>query len=587
MDVGNAAARGYARRPRRGRWTVAGALLAAAVLGACQDLPLQPANGRALPPDRPSALINPLCSGNLGQTHNGGTISTPVTWTRANNPHRVTAMVQISAGGQLTLQPGVVVCFSPNTMLWAYYGGRLVAQGLDTAAIVLTARDPALGWEGVLLQDEPPSASLLTNVRIEHTALDFEGIESTFHPVVIDSTVIRQTGRGVFLWGRGARMIRSRVDTTANRDEPAVTLQDSVRLEQTVVRGAAGTGVKVHGSAAVHLLGVRIEGAAGTGLQVAAPNAIVSAQPVRVVGGLSYGAELSVDAMARIYPDLTDQDSLVGNARDTVVMLGGALTDPVYARAILPWRVENSIQVGAGGLLRGQAGAVLVFESTAGISTHAGGRVRIRGWRSAPAVLTADYPAAGWHGILLDGTPSSESYLTNVRVEHVRVDSTAVIARAGHPVVIDSAVFRQNGKAVALWSADSRLSRSRVDTTLAANMPAVTLGANALLESTLVRASSGEGVSIRNGAVQVISCEVRNSVEEGIVMGVAAPVHNCNLVGNGGAGIRNKDASATAATDNNWWGDAAGPTGPSGDGAWGLQVYAPWFTSPYVLPYVP
>jgi hypothetical protein len=586
MRTTNAAGRRFARGPGgRGR-VLAAALVAAAALGACQDLPLQPGAGRALPPDAPALLLNPLCSGNGGQTHAGESISTSVTWTRAHNPHRVTSTVSLNTGGQLTLQPGVVVCFSQYTALQSY-GGRLVAQGLDTATIVLTARDPVLGWYGVNLSGEPSSASVLTNARVEYTDLYSAGVSSFFHPLFIDSTTVRQTGHGVTLEGRGSRMSRSRVDTTTNRNAPAVSLGDSVWLEQTVVRGAAGTGVNVGGYAGVRLLGVRVEQAGGTGLRVPAPGAIASSQPVRVVGGGSYGAELSVAAMAKIYPAISDQDSLVGNARDTVVMLGGALNDGVYARAILPWHVIASLQVGAGGVLRAQAGSLLVFDPGTGISTSAGGRVRIRGWHTAPVVLTADYPALGWDGILLEGTPTTESYLTNARVEHVRVDSTAVIARSGHTVVIDSAVFRQNGRAVGLWSVDSRLSRSRVDTTRAPNQPAVILGSNALIESTLIRGSSGEGLSLRNASVRVVSCEVRGSVEEGIVMGVAVPVHNCNVVGNGGAGIRNKDATATADTDNNWWGDAAGPTGPSGDGATGLQDYTPWFTTPYVLPYVP
>ncbi|HYR11095.1 MAG TPA: right-handed parallel beta-helix repeat-containing protein, partial [Longimicrobium sp.] len=510
------------------------------VLGACQDLPLHPGAGSALPPDRPSALLNPLCTGTGGTTHGQQTISTAVTWQASGNPHSVTGDVSVSTGGQLTLQPGVVACFSEFAGLQAGDGGRLVAQGLAASRIILTASDLARKWKGVVLAGDPSSASLLKNVTIEQTALGTAGIDAFYHLVVIDSTVIRQTGEGVRLWGRGSRMVRSQVDTTLDRTAPAVFLSDSVYLEQTVVRGAAGVGVETDIVARVHLLGVRIEGPAGTGLRVSVPNSIKSAQPVRVVGGGTYGAELTVDAMARIYPNGADQDSLLGNARDTLLMLGGPLSDDVYARSVLPWHVKGSIQVGAGGLLRGQAGSLFVFDPNTGISAHSGGRVRIRSWRSAPAVLTADYPAAGWDGILLEGTPSSESYLTNVRVEHVRVDSTAVIARSGHPVVIDSAVFRQNGRAVGLWSANSRLSRSRVDTTLAANAPAVILGSNALLESTLVRASSGEGVSIRNGAVQVISCEVRNSVEEGIILGEATPVHNCNLVSNGGAGIRNK-----------------------------------------------
>jgi|GEM_PF-1417430 len=586
MDGRNAAGRGETVGPRQRVWGVALAALCA--LAACdQDAPLHPRDA-VRPPERPSALLNPLCTGTGGQTHAGQSITTAVTWPASGNPHRVTGTITLDAGSQLTLQAGAVVCFDQSTRIQSY-GGRLVAQGQPAAIIVLTASDPALGWNGVTLNDfAPASASLLTNVRLEYTDAYSQAVWSApAHPLVIDSTVIRQTGLGVWLEGRGSRISRSRVDTTANANAAGLTVGDSVRVEQTTIRGAAGNGLNVIGGTGVHLLGVRVEGSGGVGLQVSEVGAIASAQPVRVVGSDSNGAHLHVAALAKIYPDLTDQDSLVGNARDTLVITGGALNTSVYARAILPWHVRETLQVGANGVLRGQAGSRFVFKAGTGIRASGGGRVRLRGWRPAAVVLTAEDPVLGWTGIALEGTPGSESWLTNVRVEHVQADSTAVAAYAGHPVMIDSAVFRQNGRAVALWSQGSRLSRSRVDTTHAASAPAVVLGSNALLESTRVRTSAGEGISIRSDLVQVLSCEVLDSVEEGIIMGEAVDVHDCNVVGNGGAGIRNKDASATSDATGNWWGDAGGPTAPGGDGVFGSVTYSPWLTAPYVLPYVP
>jgi hypothetical protein len=201
-------------------------------------------------------------------------------------------------------------------------------------------------------------------------------------------------------------------------------------------------------------------------------------------------------------------------------------------------------------------------------------------------VLRADDPARGWGGIVLEGTPVAPSYISGARLEHVNYQSVALSATGAHAVTVDSVVFRQNGRAVSLLSAGSRLSRTRVDTTLNAAGPAVELGADAILESTLIRGSSRDGVAIRSSTVQVQSCEVVGSVNNGIVLDAAAPVHNCNLVGNLGVGVRNL-AAATADATGNWWGDVGGPTAPAGDGVGGAVTYSPWRTTPYVLPYVP
>ena len=569
------------------RVLVAAALVAA--LAACDaNAPLNANGGRALPPDGPSQLLNPLCAGTGGTTHHYETIATAVTWPASGNPHHVTGTVTLNTGGQLTLQPGVIVCFQPQMGLQSY-GGRLVAQGTPATRIVLTASDPAVGWNGVSLNQEPSSRSLLKHVTIEYTARGSAGVYSYLHPVDIDSTIIRQSGRGVTLWGRGSSFSRSRVDTTTNRDSSvaAVTLHDSTRFEQSVILRAASVGMRIDG-AGVQILGGRIEGSGRIGISANQFRGIPWAiAPVRVVGGSSYPIETSAAMLRSLYPTSFWQDSLKGNARDTVLMRGGELRVTLLVRPGLPWHVTGSITVLVGGALRGEAGSRLVLDEYVGISAHSGGRVLLRGSAADPVVVTAEDPFVGWEGITLDGAPTSGSYITNTRVEHVAYGRTAVVAQGAHPLVVDSAVFRRNGQAVALWSAGSRLSRSRVDTTLASAAPAVILGSSAVMESTRVRSSSGEGISVRSSAVQVLSCEVFDSVEEGIILGEAAAVHNCNLVGNGMAGINNKDTTATADATGNWWGAVGGPTAPGGDGVAGAVTYGPWLTAPYVLPYVP
>ncbi|HEX6368114.1 MAG TPA: hypothetical protein VF006_04215 [Longimicrobium sp.] len=575
---------------RRGSATVLVGLMAG--LAACDGgAPLDPA--RALPPTEASRLVNPLCTGTGGQTHAAATINTAVTWAASGNPHTVTGMITLGSGGTLTLPPGVIVCFSAQTGLQSS-GGRLVAQGSAAAPVVLTAFNPVDGWYGVSLQGTPPGTSYLTNARVEYATLYSTAVAAFGHPLVIDSTIVRQSGGGVRLEGRASTFIRSRVDTTTNRYIAAVTLGDSGRFEQSVILRSAGVGLLIQGTAGIRATGGRIEASGGIGIRAVHTTGIVGSglPPVRVVGGASYPIETTAALLRRLYdsPDGAYQDSLKGNARDTVIMLGGPLSANIYVRPGLPWHVKAPIEV-QGSALRARAASLLVLDPGVGITVSGSGRIDLRGTASSPVVLTADDPARGWAGIVFDSIPPAASRIVSTRLEHVGYEYTAVESRNAHPVVVDSTVIRQSGRAISLLAAGSRVSRTRVDTTLSSLGPAVELGANVILESTRIRGSSREGVAIRASTVQVLSCEVLGSVTDGIVMDVATPVHDCNLVGNLGVGIRNlQPASTPAAYANatgNWWGDAGGPTAPAGDGVAGAVTYSPWLTSPFVLPYVP
>lgn len=573
-------------RPSRALAVVA----ACAMLAACaHDDPVQSMGGRGAGPRGPAAVINPVCDYTLGgQIHDEFTIDTPTIWTRANNPHLVYQPPVVTSAGRLTLEPGVVVCFVSGSHLVMQDGGRLVANGLDTAHIVLTAADPAAGWWGLYFRGTAASSSSLRNVDLDHIytgAYAITAVDS--NAVAIDSSVFRQAGTGIYLGSRGSSISRSLVDTTTNAAWPAITMEKQTRFENTVIRGAAGVGLGVYGTYGISLLGGRIEGSGGVGLQVTTTGAgMVAAQPIRVVGGASYPAELAPSAFARLYPAVADQDSLLGNARDTVVVTGGILQQFAYPSPALPWRVTGEIIVQYFGILRPSPGASLAFTSGGAITARNGGRLVARGTQASPVRFTAADTAVGWSGIALEGAPSLSSYLTNVRVEYASVlGHYGVGAVDSHPLVIDSAVFRQNRNPLVLVSSGTRLSRSRVDTTRYV-VTAVYLSSNAVIESTLIRGASGVGLSVYSSSAQVLSCEIRGSGGAGIELQVAAPVHNCNLVDNGGPGISNLD-TATANVENNWWGDTAGPTGPAGDGASGPLDYTPGRTAAYALPYVP
>ncbi|HST59488.1 MAG TPA: right-handed parallel beta-helix repeat-containing protein [Longimicrobium sp.] len=571
--------------PRRSRLhrALALALFAGATAaGACMDS--GPAGPESAAPDRPSLALNPACDPGLGGQTHADSVLAPETWSRTDNPHRVDEVIYIHGAGILTLQPGVQVCFGTGAALAALGGGYLVANGLDTARIVLTAVDPDSGWWGVHMAGNPTTGSSLRNVRLEHTRTVYSLSTNDFHAAVLDSVVFRQVEHGLHLWGRGTSFRRSRMDTVTSPAVPAVALGNLVTFEKNTIRGAAGVGVAVLGTSGVSLLGGRIEGSGGVGLRataIAGPG-FTATQPVRVVGGASYPAELSMGAFSRLYTQVSHQDSLLGNARDTLMVAGGALTWLGIASSKIPWRVTSNIVVTGWGGLNALPGAVLVFDQQVQLIARDGGRIVARGTKTAPVLFTGA-SAPSWYGILLEGAPAIGSYLTNVRIENVR-DGWAVQAGDLHTLVVDSAVFRQVGAAVWLISPNSRISRTRVDTTTTGLAAIGLWGDNQVLESTRVRASGGVGIAIDESTSSITSCEVLESAGDGILVW-NAPVHNCNLVGNQGSGILSMGAVISA--ESNWWGDAAGPNGPNGDGVQGGVYYTPWRTTPYVLPYVP
>lgn len=579
------------RAPARRRVSatvLACALVAGAgALDACSDLPVEPRAGRAVPggPSR-DLYDNPLCQ-DPGQTHPADTITATEHWGPAQNPHWVTGDIQVENGAQLRILPGTVVCFDIFKGIRADGGGQVAVDGRDTARVVLTSMHSEFGWWGISLHGTPAAPSFVRHALIEN-ATYAPAVEAwDHHRVVLDSVHIRHPGSGAVLMSPGSRILYSTVDSAVS---VGVILGDSTRFTRTTVRGAGSIGVRVMGAAGVELLGGRIEGSAGVGLQVDYTGAVALGQPIRITGGAGYPMDAPVDVLARMYNTPEEHDSLLGNARDTAYVRGGTVRRAVHATAALPWRVTAQVTVDSGGTLRAKPGAHIAFDWNRGITARNGGRVLARGSAAAPVRMTASDPAAGWDGILLEGAPPGNSYVTNARLEHVSSAWSAVFARDSHLVFIDSTVFRQVTQAAALASPGSRIIRSRIDTTTVTGKAAVELAANGRLESTLIRGAADMGILVHTSTARVISCEVRESGGDAIVfwgpLTAANAVHDCNLVDNGGAGIVWWHATTLDVTGN-WWGDAAGPTGPNGDGAVGALDYTPWRTTPFTLPYVP
>ena len=75
-----------------------------------------------------------------------GSIAADTTWTAAGGPYQVTANLTINSGATLTIQAGTTVYLASGVNLAVNSGGRLLAEGTDTAHIRFTRVPGSTNW---------------------------------------------------------------------------------------------------------------------------------------------------------------------------------------------------------------------------------------------------------------------------------------------------------------------------------------------------------------------------------------------------------------------------------------------------------
>ena len=103
-----------------------------------------------------------------------GTLASNTTWTAAGGPYSVTASLIVPTGVTLTIQPGTTVYLGSAVDLTVNNGGRIVANGTDTAPIRFS-RIPgsATSWGGIIINGSTTGASPITEIR--HAHIEFNG----------------------------------------------------------------------------------------------------------------------------------------------------------------------------------------------------------------------------------------------------------------------------------------------------------------------------------------------------------------------------------------------------------------------------
>jgi hypothetical protein len=200
----------------------------------------------------------------FADTHVSGTIATNTTWTSANSPYVVDSDVDVNSSVTLTIQPGVIVKFTPYVTLYVDDGGTIHAIGTPGNKIYLTSlADDTIGGDtngdGNKTIPNPTGAYLWYGVN------SFGDIGSH---IVLDNTIVRYAVRGLYL-----------------RDAGDVTITNSV-IEKN------STGIWDTGDSIVHISNTQIINN-NSGISVlyldGQPNSVYTVSGLSIYGNSQYG----------------------------------------------------------------------------------------------------------------------------------------------------------------------------------------------------------------------------------------------------------------------------------------------------------
>lgn len=554
------------------------------LLSGC-DTPLAPSPAQPDFPDLPDPY---QCSTGAGTLHENA-IERSTTWRRIDAPHRVRR--QLTVGGPpsgagppevvLTIEPGSPVCFADGAGLDVAIGSAVVAAGTQQLPIMFAPMSDGGTWS--MTQSGPTLISTFGPTSVLRHVQLRGGSVAIFAPLTIDSVWIRGGSVNV---GGNVRITRSLIE-----DAPVAMWGGELFFQATHIKRGS---LVLKADAQVRLISGRIEDSPGTGLIMSTDRyepRILQAGAVRIVGARGYPAQLTAEAASQLLASPEKQDSLLGNARDTLIVFGTSAKD-LTIRPGLPWKVHPDFQpvitepklvhrIGLTGMatLRMEPGAALV----GGLYVEDYARVLAMGTVTSPVTVYDSHAGSreGGHyaipdlgnGLVFRSGESPESVLL-----HARLLSTAIVASGAQRLYVDSSYI--GGGSLALRSAGSRITDSRVEDAAATRAGAVVLDAPFLrLSGTTVLRSPRAGIVVSATGVMLKGCHVENSGDAGVHVrsGEAVAVKDCNLVDNGGAGVENEGPHAVDATMN-WWGHVGGPV--AGDGVIGLVLTVPYRTAP-------
>jgi hypothetical protein len=326
----------------------------------------------------------------------------------------------------------------------------------------------------------------------------------------------------------------------------------TLAMDSVVIRTSGGDAIRVGRNGFLSVSDLLIHGPARSALVFDPYQAPFGEGDLEVRGSISiigqggFLADGAAPAVARLVAAYADRVRPGASVRSV-----GSPDRPIVIPAGVVWRAEPNPLLNDHLLRFGRTtlgpGAELTF---GGYGFGSFASLELSGSAVSPARLTATRLSVRDTGALS---------LTHARVQ---VTESFEATGSGAQVLSDT---RVEGGTVTIGGARARLQRVVLD-----GAALVLRGTASSAEGLRVSRSPGHGIVVQADSIRIDHCVVTASARDGVhvTTGAAVGVEQCDLTENGGAGVANEGPDLVTAR-HNWWGDAAGPTGPRGDGVEG------------------
>jgi hypothetical protein len=525
-----------------------------------------------------------------GVTHTGA-IDT-ATWRAIDSPHLIADTVRIR--GRVTIEAGAVVCGLPGAaILVTGPAGVLTAAGTLERPVRMTAKNAGQRWAGIRvggLFGEPEGGS----ASLQFTKLEFGNLMVGYRT---HATIDNSRFQNASVWAGDNFAILEMRNSVVDSGNVLIA---SGTLEDNVIR-AGGLTVARPQSGSVTLGYNRIEDSPQTAFTVQTrgeiPPTVTVTKSLRITGSRGAPVSIPIDLFTSLWPTGAAQDSLLGNANDTLIVWYAPVVRDVYVRRELPWKV---ICAGA------PCFELQVDDLTLEAGAHLRTALNLRVLGGVTATGTAQNPIT-----VSSANPSTSATSAGLRVSagatstlaHVHLNNISLLADSQRVVHLQrvrsnaSIEIRAGGSTIA----DAELDDVGPHQSILFSGALVLGGAGIHAERIIVRRTHGSagtsfnpnavpiaGIALNASDIHIDDCDVNDNEHDGIrvMSGANVQIHGCNLERNGGSGVVNL-ASPVVDAQRNWWGDPAGPEGPAGDGISGNVDATDPLTSPRTALAVP